>query len=83
MSDHTVVEDRMFEIDLSLAAGESLPSGFSLGRTTAVVTIEDDDTITIGFTRDAYTVGEASGMVEIEVAILGGYATGTWRDPGS
>ena len=72
MSDHTVVEDRMFEIDLSLAAGESLPSGFSLGRTTAVVTIEDDDTITIGFTRDAYTVGEASGMVEIEVALLGG-----------
>ena len=80
MSDHTVVEDRMFEIDLSLAAGESLPSGFSLGRATAVVTIKDDDTITIGFTRDAYTVGEASGMVEIEVALLGG---GTPLAPGA
>ena len=70
--DNTVVEDRVFEIDLSLSAGESLPSGFSLGWTTAVVTIEDADTITVGFTREMYTIGEASGTVEIKVALLGG-----------
>ena len=69
-----------FTVNIALANGSTLPSGFVLGNATTTVTITDDDTLSTNWSLSAApnSVTEASGTTEITVtATRSGTATST------
>ena len=71
-----ITDDSAFEYDETFTVVLAAPVGVMLSATATVtdVTIEDDDTVVIGFERATYVVDEDSdsGEVELTVAVLNG-----------
>ena len=67
-----ITDDSAFEYDETFTVVLAAPVGVMLTAAVTDVTIEDDDTVVIGFERATYVVDEDSGEVELTVAVLNG-----------
>ena len=70
-NDELLENDETFEIVLSAFDG-GLPDRVTLDPMTAMVTIMDDDTATIGFVLTSYEILENGGQQEVEIEIKSG-----------
>ena len=71
MDDVLVENDETFIVRL-FPPPDGLPPGVVLWRDTNVVTIANDDDVTIGFQETTYRVDEDAGSVEATIAVLTG-----------
>ena len=67
-----ITDDSAFEYDETFTVVLAVPVGVMLTAAVTEVTIENDDTVEIGFERATYVVDEDSGEVELTVAVLNG-----------
>ena len=65
-------EDEVYESDEEVALSFSISGPASEGGVPSILTIEDDDTVIIGFDPVMYTVDEDSGTVALTVKVLNG-----------
>ena len=65
-------EDEMYEGNEEVALSFSISGPAIEGSVPSILTIEDDDTVMIGFDPVMYTVDEKAGMVTLTVKLLSG-----------
>ena len=65
-------EDEVYEDNEEVALSFSISGPASEGSVPSTLTIENDDTIIIGFDPEMYTVDEGSGTVTLTVKVLSG-----------
>ena len=65
-------EDEMYEGNEEVALSFSISGPATIASAPSTLTIEDDDTVMIGFDPEMYTVDEKAGMVTLTVKLLSG-----------